>query len=108
MKEKPNRIAEIRHNFGMSQEKLAEELNVTQASVSLYENGSNIPLDILIEMSRYFGVTVDHLLGLSENLPVPVENISEKEYNILCFYRNLPPKWQTLADTIAEMEMLNH
>lgn len=102
MKEKPNRIAEIRHKFGISQEKLAEELNVTQASVSLYENGSNIPLDILIKLSRYFNVTVDSLLGLSKDASILTEDVTESEYCILQFYRNLPPKWRSVANKIVE------
>lgn len=102
MKEKPNRIAEIRHKFGISQEKLAEELNVTQASVSLYENGSNIPLDILIKLSRYFNVTVDSLLGLSKDTLILTEYVTENEYRILKIYRDMPPKWRSVADKIVE------
>lgn len=102
MKEKPNRIAEIRHKLGISQEKLAEELNVTQASVSLYENGSNIPLDILIKLSRYFNVTVDSLLGLSKDTSILTEHVTENEYSILKFYRDLPPQWKLVANKIVE------
>lgn len=104
MKEKLNRISKIRHSLGISQEKLAEELNVTQASVSLYENGSNIPLDILIKMSQYFGVTTDYLLGVSES----PSDITEKERKILCLYRGLPAKWKAVADSIVETATLEH
>lgn len=87
---------------------MAEELNVTQASASLYENGSNIPLDILIKMSQRFGVTTDYLWGVSEKISTPIENITEKEYVILRFYRNLPLKWKTIADMMAETAANRH
>ena len=107
MKEKPNRIAELRHKFGISQEKLAEEINATQASVSLYENGSNIPVDALISIARYFGVTLEYLLRLPDDKsPTPIDGVSPEEYNILLLYRSLPPNQRRLADklVIAVME----
>lgn len=102
MKEKTNRIAELRHRFGISQEKLAEEINVTQASVSLYENGSNIPIDALISIARYFGVTLDYLLRLPDDKnAIPTNGISPEEYNILLLYRKLPPSQRRLADKLV-------
>lgn len=89
LNEKPNRIAELRRKKGISQEKLAEELNVTQASISAYENSSNIPTDILIALSDYFGVTIDYLLMVRDNC-------SDIEYKILLFYRKLPARQQHL------------
>lgn len=94
-KQKPNRIAELRHRFGISQEKLAEELNVTQASVSIYENTNNIPTDILMEIARYFEVPVDYLITRPNPAHrVPVENISVDEYSVLDFYRSLPTRYR--------------
>ncbi len=97
MKEKPNRISELRRKSKMSQEKLAEILNVTQASVSLYENSGSVPLDILVEISRYFNVTIDYLLKLPYNERATT-NISENEYCLLLFYRGLPPKYRRVVD----------
>ena len=102
MKEKTNRIAELRYKFGISQEKLAEEINVTQASISLYENGSNIPTDALISIARYFGVTLEYLLRLPDDRnTMPTNGISPEEYNILLLYRNLLPSQRRLADKLV-------
>lgn len=89
LNEKPNRIAELRRKKGISQERLAEELNVTQASISAYENSPNIPTDILIALSNYFGVTIDYLLRVRENL-------SDAEDKILRIYRKLTSRQQSL------------
>lgn len=89
LNEKPNRIAELRHKKGISQEKLAEELNVTQASISAYENNSNIPTDILIALSNFFGVTIDYLLRVHEGY-------SDTEDKILRLYRKLTSRQQCL------------
>ena len=47
----------------MTQEKLAERLNVTRQTVSRWDTGEAYPeLDTLLELSRLFSVTVDALL----------------------------------------------
>lgn len=98
-KQKPNRIAELRRKFGISQEKLAEELNVTQASISIYENRNNIPTDILIKISQYFEVTVDYLLML----PSSERGASVEEDVVLKFYRTLPIKYRKIINRIICM-----
>lgn len=101
LNERPNRIAELRRKRGISQEKLAEELNVTQASISLYENGSNIPTDILIRTAQYFDVTVDYLL-MASNLgrEETAAGLSAEEHGVLKFYRNLPIKYRRLINEL--------
>lgn len=62
------RIAELRKGSGMTQEELAEKLNISQKSISKYELGDRKPqYKVLVRMAEYFGVTVDYLLG-SEDL----------------------------------------
>ena len=89
LNEKPNRIAELRRKMGISQERLAEELNVTQASISAYENSPNIPTDILIALSIYFGVTIDYLLRVNNTY-------SDTEDKLLRLYRKLTSRQQCL------------
>lgn len=98
MHEKPNRIYELRHKHGISQERLAEELNVSRASVSLYENGSNIPVDILKAIAEYFGITIDYLLKRTHDYRNKNEKLSDGEYNLIAFYRRLPSKYRRLID----------
>lgn len=57
-------IKELRKQKKISQAKLAEDLHVTQATVSRWETGEMLPtIDILNDLSRYFSVSVDYILG---------------------------------------------
>lgn len=56
-------IQSLRKERGLTQEELAERFCVSRRTVSRWETGSNLPdLDILIEMSDYFGVGLRELL----------------------------------------------
>lgn len=92
MKQRKNRISELRRKHHLTQDGLAQILNVTQASVSMYENGCNIPNDILIALSSYFKVSVEYILCITNDCsPVPTREISEPERRLLSFYRTLSP-----------------
>lgn len=71
------RIAELRKNINMTQQEIADRLNVSFQSVSKWEIGSSMPdIALLPELAELFHVTADQLLGLS-----PLENekyVSEK------------------------------
>lgn len=54
---------ELRREKGLTQEQLAERLDVSRRTVSRWETGSNLPdLDILIEMADYYEVELRELL----------------------------------------------
>lgn len=59
-----DRIAFLRKQKGITQEELAQKLNVTNQSVSKWESGSCCPdLQLLPEIAAYFEVSIDELLG---------------------------------------------
>ncbi len=59
------RIQELRRERGLSQEGLAEQMGVSRQAISKWESGAAIPeVDKLIQLARFFGVTVDGLLGV--------------------------------------------
>lgn len=61
------KLYELRRAAGLSQEELAERLNVSRQAVSKWENGAAQPeLSKLVELSRLYGVSVDELLSLEE------------------------------------------
>ena len=62
-----NRIRELRRSHSMSQEALGTIINTTQQAVSKMEKDTcAISTDLLISMARYFNVTTDYILGLSD------------------------------------------
>ncbi len=57
------KILKLRKESGMSQEELAEKLNVSRQSVSKWESAAAYPeLDKILELAKLFGVTTDYLL----------------------------------------------
>ena len=53
----------LRKKSGLSQEQLAEQLNVSRQAISKWESGTSSPeSDKLIAISRYFNVSLDYLM----------------------------------------------
>ena len=62
------RIREIRKAKGISQLKMAMGLNTNQNTISRYETGEREPgINELIKIADYFNVSVDYLLGRTNN-----------------------------------------
>lgn len=68
------RLTEFRKEKNLSQAELADALNVSRQSVSLWENGSTVPaLDKLQFLAEFYGVTLDELFYSVEEKPKPQE-----------------------------------
>ncbi len=62
------RLKELRKKKRLSQLKLAMDLNMTQNTISRYETGEREPgIAELIRIADYFHVSVDYLIGHSDN-----------------------------------------
>ena len=62
------RLKELRKKKGISQLRLATELNTTQNTISRYETGEREPgIDELTKIADYFNISVDYLIGRTEN-----------------------------------------
>ena len=62
------RLKEIRKSKGISQLKLALELNTNQNTISRYETGEREPgIAELIKLADYFDISVDYLLERTDN-----------------------------------------
>jgi len=56
-------LKELRKDKGLTQEQLADIMNVSRRTVSRWETGSNLPdLDLLIELADYYSVDLRQLL----------------------------------------------
>lgn len=68
------RLTELRKEKNLSQAELADALNVSRQSVSLWENGSTVPaLDKLQFLAEFYGVTLDELFYSVEEKTKPQE-----------------------------------
>lgn len=61
------RIRDLREDRDLTQKQLAEQLNCSQQVYSNYELGQrDIPTDILIKLAKFYRVSVDYILGLTD------------------------------------------
>ena len=57
----------LRNEKKIGQVELARELHVSKGIISMWENGLREPtMSSLIALSKYFGVTIDYLVGLEK------------------------------------------
>lgn len=79
----PQRLRELRESRGLSQEQLADSLNIPRSSLTHYEQDDQdrLPRRARLEaIADFFNVTVDYLLGRSK-IPTPaVPNDSGMAY----------------------------
>ena len=62
------RLKELRKTRGISQLKLAMDLNMNQNSISRYETGERqADYETLIRFANYFNVSIDYLLERTNN-----------------------------------------
>ena len=62
------RLRDLREDRDLKQRELAQQLGCAQRTYSNYELGNrDIPTDVLIKLSNFYGVSVDYLLGLTAN-----------------------------------------
>ena len=63
-----NRLKMLREQHGLSQAELGDRLGVTQQSVFAWEHEKTTPqIQTAIELCRMYGVSMDYLLGLSDD-----------------------------------------
>ena len=61
------RIRDLREDNDLTQKQVAKVLNCSQQVYSNYELGQrDIPTDVLIALAKFYNVTTDYILGLSD------------------------------------------
>ena len=67
MAEKYERIRNLREDSDLTQAQLGAHINVPQRTYAYYESGSRmIPPQVLVALAQFYGVSVDYLLGLTD------------------------------------------
>ena len=66
---KYERIRNLRIDNNLTQGQIAEIINSKQNTYSQYEIGTlNYPIDVLITLAKFYNVSIDYLLGLTDVL----------------------------------------
>ena len=74
----PQRLRELRAKMGISQQKLATDIGVTKSTISLYEQGDNVPdIKTFVKIADYYKVPCDFLLGKTDSTKKENINIAE-------------------------------
>ena len=93
------RLKQLRQKHKLTQSELAEILGLKPTAVSNYESRRNEPsFDKLISLSKYFDVSCDYLLGISDAyLPVGGEVLDKDIVDFFNLYQQLD---QTYANEL--------
>ena len=75
---------ELRRSKHLTQTQLAERLWAQKSIISAYETGARQPsLEMLVQYSRVFQVSVDYLLGLSPAQALDVSELTQTQIAVL-------------------------
>lgn len=109
------RLKKLRTDKGLSQRALAQAIGYKQSAVAAWETGrTEPPVIMLIQLADFFRVTVDYLLGRTDEpqpapitLPIPdnMIEVSPFEREVLLKYRVMPPSEQMY---VCRMLQLTH
>lgn len=99
-----NRIAEIRKERKLTQKELGRLIGAAQNTISNWEAGKREPdQESLAKMSKLFGVTVDHLLGLdTEKGPLTVTDEEALDKELISLLTSLTPAEQEKAAAFVQ------
>ena len=90
------RIRELMKSSGTTQQELAEKTGCSRQAIAQYADGSNAPnIDKLVSIAKYFDVSLDYLVGLSNALT------ADKDIQYICDYTGLSEKSIDVLHKIA-------
>lgn len=104
----PN-LRQLRINLKMTQEDFAKSLGISKTTYNNYETGTREPRsDFWEKVSKKYGVTVDFLLGISnENISRPIKTeinaLNEQELEHIKKYRSLTDRGRKAVDAVTEV-----
>lgn len=96
------KLKELRAKKGLSQERVAEQLYVSRQAISKWENGEALPdMENLVAISKFYGVSIDYILGADEESGRDKKPESEPESSVPS-YRGSTAKTDTAPAHSAE------
>lgn len=74
-----NNLQKLRKNKKLTQLELADKFNYSDKSISKWEKGESLPsIDILYQLAKFYGVTLDDLT--SEKEPTPTQSETKQSF----------------------------
>lgn len=100
-----NRIRKLREEKKITQVRLSIELEISQEMISAYESGKSYPsVKSLIKLRDIFGVSIDYILGLTEERtePIYIGQLNNDEIVIIQTYRKMDNAGRSRAKAYME------
>lgn len=105
------RVAALRKKYGMTQSQLAEQLNVSNKTISRWETGDGYPeITLLAPLAKALGVSVDYLLAEEpmtedfEENPSPFETTENPKGKKAYRHRDIPVQWPGFSQKLNHNE----
>ena len=77
------KVRELRTAAGLSQEKLAEQLEIAEKTVQRYEKGLRPDTYGLAKLASFFNVSADYLLGYDKKQMLSVEGLTDDDIGLI-------------------------
>lgn len=85
------RLRELRKNKDITQIEFARQFNIATGTIGMWETGKRQPdYDTLLNIAKYFDVSVDYLLGRDDYVIKSDPQLSSDEENLIQAYRSHP------------------
>lgn len=88
------RLIEVCDKHMVKPTPLMKELGFSAGNIKRWQNGATVNSDILIALSKYFEVSVDYLLGITDDPTIGSDIYSKTECKIIRDYRGLSEQGQ--------------
>lgn len=100
------RLFELRTERELSQRNIAKIMNVSQGTYNNWENSNTQPsIEQLIALADFFEVSVDYLIGHSNNFETNKNNLTDRQREILKLTYNAEPEIQNAVITILSARL---
>lgn len=79
-----DKLRALRKERGLTQQQLADKMELVKASISAYEQNTKYPsLDVLIKLCTFFQVSSDYMLGLSDDMQFKMSALTDEQAQLI-------------------------
>jgi transcriptional regulator with XRE-family HTH domain len=96
-----DRLKALRKEKGLTQQQLADKIELVKGSISAYEQNSKYPsLNVLIKLCTFFHVSADYLLGLSDDMQFKMSALTDEQTQLILQLITELEQYNNLKDNI--------
>ena len=78
------RLKALRRGKKLTQQQLADKIELVKSSICAYEKNTKYPsVDVLIKLCKFFDVSSDYLLGLSDKIEYEISELTDDQLDII-------------------------